>query len=62
LLDAHGLPTGVVTWEGQNPITGKWYINYDRAVNWVDDRLVRLQVATDITEQKRGEAALRESV
>jgi PAS domain S-box-containing protein len=61
LLDAHGHPTGVVAWEGQNPITGRWYINYDRAVSWVDDHLVRLQVATDITERKRVEAALRES-
>ena len=55
LVDAAGIPTGVVAWEGQNPITGKWYINYDRAIKWVDGRLVRLQAATDITASKRAE-------
>jgi len=56
LLDAEGRPTGVHVWEGQNPITGKWYLNYDRAVKWADGRFVRLQVATDITERVRIEA------
>ena len=51
----------VIVWEGQNPITGRVYINYDRAIDWVDGRLARLQVATDITERKRAEEALAES-
>jgi signal transduction histidine kinase/ActR/RegA family two-component response regulator len=58
LVDVDGKPAGVVIWEGQNPITGKWYINYDRAIKWVDGHLVRLQVATDITERKQLEAQL----
>ncbi|MGD1996618.1 MAG: GAF domain-containing protein, partial [Anaerolineae bacterium] len=61
LLDADSKPTGLHVWEGQNPITGRWYLNYDRAIQWVDGRLVRLQVATDITERKLAEKALRES-
>jgi PAS domain S-box-containing protein len=61
LLDADGNPTGVYVWEGKNPITEKWYINYDRAIRWVDDRLVRLKVATDVTELKQTEKALRAS-
>ena len=61
LLDADGNPAGVVTWEGQNPITGRWYINHDRAVKWVDGRLVRIQVAADMTQRKQAEEALRES-
>jgi PAS domain S-box-containing protein len=60
LLDTDGNPTGVVTWAGQNPITGRWYLNYDRAIKWVDGRVVRLQVATDITEHKRATEALQE--
>jgi PAS domain S-box-containing protein len=52
LLDALGNPTGVHVWEGQNPITKRWYVNYDRAVQWIDGRLVRLQIATDITHIK----------
>ncbi|UCH21459.1 MAG: hypothetical protein JSU83_23675, partial [Deltaproteobacteria bacterium] len=61
LLDAEGNPTGVCVWEGKNPITHKWYMNYDRAIKWVDDRFVRLEVATDVTELKEAGEALRES-
>lgn len=60
LLDAAGEPTGVHVWEGQNPITGKWYANYDRAIKWIDGRYVRLQVATEITQLKQAEAVLKE--
>jgi PAS domain S-box-containing protein len=52
LLDADGNPTGVVVWESQNPVTGKWYINHDRAITWVDGRIVRLQIASDISKIK----------
>jgi signal transduction histidine kinase len=52
LLDSEGNPAGVCVWENKNPITDKWYINYDRAIKWVDGRLVRLQIATDITKIK----------
>ncbi|MGD9018514.1 MAG: hypothetical protein PVH30_14095, partial [Desulfobacterales bacterium] len=43
----------MLTWEGRNPITGRWYINYDRAIHWVGGRLARLQIATDITRLKQ---------
>ncbi len=59
LLDVHGQPAGVQTWEGHNPVNGKWYINYDRAVPWTDGRYVRLQIAADVTEQKRSERELQ---
>ncbi len=52
LVDSNGTPTGVCVWEGENPITGRWYINYDRAIQWVDGRIVRLQIATDISRVK----------
>jgi len=52
LLDSDGNPGGVCVWEGKNPITGKWYINYDRAIKWVDGRFVKLQIATDISRIK----------
>ena len=52
LIDGTGEPTGVYVWQGKNPITNKWYINYDRAIKWMDDRLVRLQIASDITDLK----------
>jgi PAS domain S-box-containing protein len=59
LLDAAGNPTGVCVWESENPVTEKWYINYDRAIKWVDGRYVRLQIATDITKLKKLETERR---
>lgn len=59
LLDDKGEPSGVHMWEGRNPITRKWYNNYDRAIRWDGDRYVRLQVATDLTPQKEAEEALK---
>ena len=61
LLDEDGQPTGVYVWECQNPITKNWYTNFDRAIKWDDNRYVRLQVATDITERKKAEQSLREA-
>ncbi len=61
LLDEKGVPTGVNTWEGKNPLTGKWYFNYDRAIKWIDGRYVRLQIAFDITDRKRIEKELEKS-
>jgi signal transduction histidine kinase/CheY-like chemotaxis protein len=52
LLNADGTPAGVCVWESQNPVTGRWYINHDRAIRWVDGRMVKLQIATDITRTK----------
>ncbi len=52
LLDDQGNPAGVCVWEGRNKLTGHWYVNYDRAIKWIDGRYVRLEVATDITEIK----------
>ena len=52
LVDENGIPGEVYVWQGKNPITGKWYVNYDRAIEWIDGRIVRLQIATDITNLK----------
>ena len=59
LIDEHGNLLDTIIWEGQNPITGKWYLNNDQAITWVDGRPVRLQVALDITERKRTEGLLQ---
>jgi PAS domain S-box-containing protein len=61
LVDAEGNPTGALVWEDRNPITGRWYVNSDRAIRWADGRLVRLQIALDITDRKEAERALQES-
>lgn len=60
LLDHAGQPSGLQVWQGQNPLTKKFYINYDRAIQWTDGRMVKLQIAMDITELKSMEAQLRQ--
>lgn len=58
LLDQDGKPTGVHVWEFQNTATGRWYQCRDQAIEWVDGRLVRLEIATDITDRKQMEQEL----
>lgn len=59
LLDAAGQPAGVYQWECQNTKNGRWYDCRDKALRWIDGRIVRLEIATDITERKRMEEELR---
>jgi len=61
LVDEKGQPTGVIIWQEQNPLSGRWYINHDRAIEWVDGRIVRLQIAIDITNYKKMEDALQKA-
>ncbi|MEK7989551.1 MAG: ATP-binding protein [Thiotrichaceae bacterium] len=61
LINKSGQPTGLYTWEYCNPYTGNWYLMQDRAIPWTDGRIVRLEIATDITERKEMEVILRES-
>lgn len=58
LIDKSG-PTGVYQWEYLNTKTGRWYDCRDRAIRWTDGRTVHLQIATDVTEHKLVEDALR---
>ncbi len=58
LVDKDGNPAGVRIWDDKNPVTGRYYINYDRAIEWTDGRLVRMQIAADITDLKKMESQL----
>ena len=61
LLTKKGSPAGVYQWEHQNKVNGRWYDCRDKAIPWLDGRLVRIEIATDITDRKRAEEALQES-
>ena len=61
LFDAAGNPTGIYKWEFRNTANGNWYDINDRAIVWIDGRIVRLEIATDITERKKSEEALKEA-
>ncbi|MBI1734023.1 MAG: HAMP domain-containing histidine kinase [Candidatus Rokubacteria bacterium] len=47
-----GIAQPPYVWEFQNTVDQRWYLCIDRAIPWVDGRLVRLEVAVDITERK----------
>jgi two-component system phosphate regulon sensor histidine kinase PhoR len=50
-----GVPQPAITTEHKNSRNGRWYQWTDRAIEWTDGRLVRLQIAVDITEIKEME-------
>jgi signal transduction histidine kinase len=47
-------------WESQNQSTGRWFRCADKAIHWVDGRLVRFELAGDITPQKQLQAELEQ--
>jgi diguanylate cyclase (GGDEF)-like protein len=59
LLDAEGRPKDVYVWEFQNTVNRHWYQCRDQAIRWVNGRLVRMEIATDITDRKYAEEELR---
>ena len=59
LTNGNNQPNGIQIWDFQNTVTRKWYQCRVQAIKWVDDRIVRLEIAFDITEQKQLEHELR---
>ena len=48
-------------WEFQNEVNKHWYRCADKAVVWIDGRMVRFELAADITDRKLVEEQLAES-
>ena len=61
LLDNSKKSTGAYRWENVNHKLGKWFECTDAAIEWVDGRLVHMEYATDITDRKEAEEAVRRS-
>ena len=59
LVNENGQPNPPVVWEHQNPRNGRWYQCIDRAIHWPDGRLVRMEIAIDITPRKQAEDEVR---
>lgn len=57
------LPCELFDGEIQNTGSARWYHLRDRAIKWVDGRVVRMVIATDITESKQiGDENLRQQM
>jgi PAS domain S-box-containing protein len=61
IIDADGNPGSPYIWEFQNTLTDQWFHIVDRVIKWTDGRIVRLEIATDISKRKKAEIALQES-
>ncbi|SKA74211.1 PAS domain S-box-containing protein [Paucidesulfovibrio gracilis DSM 16080] len=46
------------TWEDDNPLDQRRFLNQDTLIRWIDGRLAKIQVATDVTEIRRTQQAL----
>ena len=60
LVDDEGNSTGVYTWEFQNTVTEQWFQCIDKAIRWNDGRMVRIEIATDISLRKEMEHQLEQ--
>ncbi len=58
LVDTIGNPKDIYRHELQNKKTGRWYDCQARAIKWIDDRIVRLEIGIDITDRKQAEETL----
>ena|GEM_PF-1542232 len=61
IIDKNGNPKGSFNWERYNEKEKKWYQYSEKAISWTDGRMVKLQVAYDISHLKKTEEALKRS-
>ena len=50
-LAPHQTPLELHDTELQNGLNGRWYQLRERAIQWVDGRVVRMEIATDVTDR-----------
>ncbi len=55
LLDSNLNPVDPVVWEVQNSSNHEWYECRDQAIKWMDGRMVRMEIANNITKRKQAE-------
>ncbi len=60
LLSAADLPRELFDGELQHLRSGRWYYVREHATRWVDGRVVRMGIATDITARKQTEETARQ--
>lgn len=59
LISPDNAPAGTHRWEFLNTSNARWYDCRDQAIYWTDGRLVRMEIATDITGRKKTEEKIK---
>ncbi|MBA4742706.1 MAG: PAS domain S-box protein [Azoarcus sp.] len=59
VIDTVALPMELFDGELQHPLSGRWYHLREHASRWVDGRVVRMGIATDITDRRQTEELAR---
>lgn len=54
------LPRELFDGELQHPLSGRWYHVREHATRWVDGRVVRMGIATDVTDRKHTDEVSRQ--
>jgi PAS domain S-box-containing protein len=54
-----GDPSGIVVWEEHSALTGRYYKNTSRMIDWGDNTVALLQHSTDISDLKAAEVSLQ---
>jgi len=60
LVDENGKPAEAYHFEYENENTGQWFEITDKAIYWPGEKIVKLEIAYDITERKKNEEVLRD--
>jgi len=61
-LTAEMLPHKFFDGELQLPLSGRWFLVREHITRWVDGRLVRMSIATDVTERKQADDMGRQQI
>jgi PAS domain S-box-containing protein len=62
LVDENGVPVGTLVTERYYERQKCWNLNHDRAIRWLEGRLVHMHMAADITELKTMASELKEAM
>jgi PAS domain S-box-containing protein len=60
LIDRDSNLQGPYVWEFRNTVDNEWYECRDQAIRWLDGRIVRMEIASRITERKEAEEQKRQ--
>ena len=59
IIDGNGSPSQIYRWEFLNTKNKRYYAVSDQAIQWFDGRIVKLELAFDITDRKEAEEKLK---